>query len=141
MIDFADRVYGSLIGLVFADAVGAHLEGTEQAQLRSKFGNPNAALQYAMSRPELSYTDDGQMALVVADYLCDNSTIHSDDLMRRFADAYESWRGYGRGTRVLIEAFRDDAEYEFMAEHFVSWRFAREWCRDAQCTDRAAFFT
>lgn len=34
-----DRIYGSLIGLIFADAVGARFEGLQQEQLRSKFGS------------------------------------------------------------------------------------------------------
>ncbi len=57
------------------------------------------------------------MALALAEHLTENSSIVSAALMQQFVEAYESWRGYGRGAKVLIEAFRDDAEYEFMAEH------------------------
>ncbi len=57
------------------------------------------------------------MTLAIAEHLADNPTIISNDLMRRFVAVYESWRGYGRGARMLIEAFRDNADYEFMAEH------------------------
>ncbi len=117
MNSVVDRIYGSLIGLIFADAVGSRFEGIQQHQLRSQFKDKLAAFEYALNRQELRYTDDGQMTLAVAEYLADNQAIASDDLMRRFVDAYESWRGYGRGARVLIEAFRDNAEYEFLAEH------------------------
>lgn len=113
----ADTIYGSLIGLIFADAVGSRFEGIQQDQLRLKFKEKSAALVSALNRQELRYTDDGQMALAIAEYLAYNPTIDSNGLMHRFVDAYESWRGYGRGARVLIEAFRDNAEYEFMAEH------------------------
>jgi poly(ADP-ribose) glycohydrolase ARH3 len=112
-----DRIFGSLIGLIFADAVGSRFEGLQQDQLRSKFKDKFAALEYALNRQEFRYTDDGQMTLAIAEHLADNPTIVSNYLMRRFVDAYESWRGYGRGARVLIEAFRDNADYEFMAEH------------------------
>ncbi len=112
-----DRIYGSLLGLVFADALGSCFEGVQQEELRSRFKNKLAALGYAFNREQLQYTDDGQMALAIAEYLAENSSIASDTLMRRFVDVYESWRGYGRGSRVLIEAFRDNAEYEFMAQH------------------------
>ncbi|XZE17465.1 ADP-ribosylglycohydrolase family protein [Pirellulaceae bacterium SH449] len=112
-----DRIFGSLIGLIFADAVGSRFEGMQQDQLRSKFKDKFAAFENALNRQELQYTDDGQMTLAIAEHLADNPTIVSNDLMRRFVDVYESWRGYGRGARVLIEAFRDNAEYEFMAEH------------------------
>ncbi len=117
MASSADRIFGCLIGLVFADAVGSRFEGMQQEQLRSKFRDKSAALEYALNRQELRYTDDGQMSLAIAQHLADNPTIVSSELMRRFVDVYESWRGYGRGSRVLIEAFRDNAEYEFMAEH------------------------
>ena len=113
----ADKVYGSLLGLVLADALGARFEGMQPEALHQKFSSKSAAFEYALLRDSLRYTDDGQMTLALAEYLTENPRISSDDLMRCFVRAYESWRGYGRGARVLIEAFRDDAEYEFMAEH------------------------
>lgn len=113
----ADKIFGSLIGLLFADAIGARFEGMQQPDLRSKFKDKQSAFDYALSRKELRYTDDGQMALAIAEHLTQCSTIVCNDLMARFVDVYESWRGYGRGARVLIEAFRDNADYEFMAEH------------------------
>lgn len=112
-----DKVFGSLIGLILADALGARFEGIQPEQLHSKFDHKLAAFEYALSRESLRYTDDGQMALALAEYIAAVDRINSDDLMRCFVQAYESWRGYGRGARVLIEAFRDNAEYEFMAEH------------------------
>lgn len=113
----ADKVFGSLLGLVLADALGARFEGLQPEQLHAKFGDKSAALEYALNLNSLRYTDDGQMALSLAEYLAENDRIDSDQLMHRFVQAYEPWRGYGRGARVLIEAFRDNAEYEFLAEH------------------------
>lgn len=112
-----DKVFGSLLGLVLADALGARFEGIQPEQLHSKFRDKSAALEYAVNLDRLRYTDDGQMALAVAEYVAENDRIDSDALMHRFVQAYEPWRGYGRGARVLIEAFRDNAEYEFMAQH------------------------
>ncbi len=57
------------------------------------------------------------MTLAIAEYLSEKSTIISDELMRRFVENYESWRGYGHGARVLIEAFRNSADFDFIAEH------------------------
>jgi poly(ADP-ribose) glycohydrolase ARH3 len=112
-----DRVFGSLLGLCLADALGSTFEGMEREQLQRRFDSPSAAIGYAMQRDSLRYTDDGQMTLVLAEYLSENSTIDPIELMRGFVREYEPWRGYGRGARALLEAFRDDAEYEFMAEH------------------------
>ncbi len=50
MNSIADKIYGSLIGLVFADAVGARFEGMPQEQLRSKFSDRSAAFEYASNR-------------------------------------------------------------------------------------------
>lgn len=112
-----DKVYGSLVGSVFADAIGSCYEGMPLRELRHKFRHKFAAFDYGLVRETLNYTDDGEMTLAVAEHLAEFPTIVSRELMRRFVQTYQSWRGYGRGTRVLVEAFRDDAEYEFMAEH------------------------
>jgi len=117
MSSLVDRIYGSLIGLVFADAVGACFEGVSREELRSTFDNKETAFHFALNQHDLRYTDDGQMALSIAEYLAGNSTIDGRALMSRFCQVYEPWRGYGRGTRVLIEAFRDNADYEFLVEH------------------------
>jgi poly(ADP-ribose) glycohydrolase ARH3 len=117
MLTRLDRTYGCLLGLVYADALGSRLEGLPPSQLRSSFSDSGQAFEYSLRRDSLRYTDDGQMALALAEYLTENSTIDSNDLMRKFVQVYESWRGYGRGARVLIEAFRDNAEYEFLAQN------------------------
>jgi poly(ADP-ribose) glycohydrolase ARH3 len=112
-----EQIYGSLLGHLFADALGSTFEGLPSEQLHKRFENRDAAFSYAVARDGLRYTDDGQMMLALAEYLVDNETIDPNGLMREFVRVYESWRGYGRGARVLIEAFRDQADYAFMAEH------------------------
>jgi poly(ADP-ribose) glycohydrolase ARH3 len=117
MTTSVDNVFGSLLGLVLGDAIGARFEGLPSEQLRRQFATQEDALTYSLQRDQWRYTDDGQMALAVARYLGDFDNINPNELMRYFVDDYEPWRGYGRGARVLIEAFREAAEYEFLAEH------------------------
>lgn len=112
-----DKIFGSLLGLLLGDALGARFEGLSPEQLHSSYSNASDALDYSMRRDSLRYTDDGQMALVIAEYLTENDRIEPMKLMRCFVEAYEPWRGYGRGARAVIEAFRDQAEYEFMVQH------------------------
>lgn len=112
-----DKIFGTLLGLVLGDAIGARYEGLNPEQLHGSYRDKMAAFDYSVRRDSLRYTDDGQMALEIAEYLADNNVIVPDHLMRCFVQAYEPWRGYGRGARVVIEAFRDNADYEHMAEH------------------------
>jgi poly(ADP-ribose) glycohydrolase ARH3 len=119
MTTSVDNVFGSLLGLVLGDAIGARFEGLPSEQLRRQFATQEDALTYSLQRDQWRYTDDGQMALAVARYLGDFDNINPNELMRYFVDDYEPWRGYGRGARVLIEAFREAAEYEFLAEHLL----------------------
>ncbi len=117
MILKIDKIFGTLLGLVLGDAIGARFEGLRPEQLHGSYRDKMAAFDYSLRRDSLRYTDDGQMALAVAEYLAENASIVPRDLMRCFVMSYESWRGYGRGARVLIEAFRDNADYEFLAGH------------------------
>ncbi len=112
-----DQIYGSLLGLVLADAIGARFEGLPPEQLHRSVDSPSAAFAYSIGRDSLRYTDDGQMALVVAEYLTNHESIHWDELMDDFVAAYEPWRGYGRGARALLESFYDRENYEFKAQH------------------------
>ncbi|MEM1070035.1 MAG: ADP-ribosylglycohydrolase family protein [Planctomycetota bacterium] len=117
MQDSFDAVYGCLLGHLFGDALGSTFEGLPPDYLRENFRSPTNAFHHAVARDSLRYTDDGQMMLALADFLCKRETVDHTELMRAFVEVYEPWRGYGRGARVLIEAFRDASEYEFMAEH------------------------
>lgn len=112
-----DQVLGCLLGLVLADAAGSTFEGMDHDDLHRRFANKEDALKYGMQRDSLRYTDDGQMALALAEHLSSHDHIDPNALMSEFCEVYESWRGYGRGARTLIEAFRDSADYEFLAEH------------------------
>jgi poly(ADP-ribose) glycohydrolase ARH3 len=115
---FINRVEGCLLGLSLADAVGAAFEGTSAVSLRRRFDAPADAFDFAASG-NLSYTDDGQMALALASYLSELRAlepVEPNALMQVFVREYQPWRGYGRGARTLIEAFRDGIEYEFLAQ-------------------------
>ena len=117
MTTSVDNILGSLLGLVHGDAIGARFEGLPSEQLRRQFGTQENAIEYSLPREHWRYTDDSQMAFAVDRYLGDFDNIIPNALMRYFVNDYEPWRGYGRGARVYSEAFREAAEYEFLAEH------------------------
>ena len=114
----ASRVLGVLLGQAAADSIGSLFEGQTPDWLHGRFDTPEAMFRYAADAPR-QYTDDTEMALAIAEYLCEAGSIEPNQLMGQFVRHYNSWRGYGRGTRMLMDAFRQNAEYEYMvANHF-----------------------
>ncbi|MFN3193987.1 MAG: ADP-ribosylglycohydrolase family protein [Aureliella sp.] len=114
-------ILGSMLGHLFADAIGSTFEGVPAEHLRDQFSGPNDVFQTSMSKERFRYTDDGQMMLALAEYLTVNDTIEPNTLMQQFVEAFEPRRGYGRGARTLIEAYRDQSgnksDYESLVEH------------------------
>ena len=110
-----DHIEGCLLGTALADASGAIFEGVPREHLHQEFASPQTVLQTAWTR-QLHYTDDTQMTLALAKYLAGVATIDSQSLMKAFVDEYESWRGYGRGTRTLIDAYRYQSDWNFLAQ-------------------------
>ncbi len=110
-----ENIEACLLGTAVGDACGALLEGVFRADLHDQFASPQAVLDHAYSR-QLQYTDDTQMTLALADYLTRHERIESESLMSAFVDAYQSWRGYGRGTTALIDAYRYKSDWNFLAQ-------------------------
>jgi poly(ADP-ribose) glycohydrolase ARH3 len=64
----------------------------------------------------LTYTDDTQMAIGVAECLLDSDSIDADRLARRFGANYEAGRGYGPGLRRILDAMVDGKEWKPLVE-------------------------
>jgi len=109
-------VLGALLGQAVGDSIGGLFEGQTPDWLHRRFDEPAAMFKYAADAPR-QYTDDTEMALALAEYLCEHDAIEPKSLMGCFVQHYNHWRGYGRGTRVLVDAFRNNAEYEHMVEN------------------------
>lgn len=117
------RFHGCLLGQAVADSIGAAFEGCVRDDIQSRFDDKHAMLRFAADAPR-SYTDDTEMAIALATYLLTHGEIDPTELMATFVDHYQSWRGYGRGTQVLIDAFRTHCDYEHLAQHLFpggSW--------------------
>ena len=118
-----EQIHGCLLGQAVADSVGATFEGQDTQWLRGRFDDKGKMFRYAADAHR-HYTDDTEMAFALARYLATHAEVVSHKLMRTFVEDYSPWRGYGRGTRVLIDAFRDNCEYEHLVEHLFqggSW--------------------
>lgn len=118
-----DKVHGCLLGIAIADSIGAGFEGCVRDDIQDRFGDKETMFRFAADAKRW-YTDDTEMSLAVAKYLVGQNEISPIELMGTFVDEYHSWRGYGRGTQVLVDAFRRDCEYEHLAQHLFpggSW--------------------
>ena len=100
--DMADRFRGTLLGCLLGDAFGSILEGMSASDPR---------LEARISRRRVErlpwrYTDDTEMALGVARSLVACGGLNEAHLMDTWSDAYEPARGYGKGMKLAIQAWR-----------------------------------
>lgn len=96
---------GGLLGLALGDAMGAPHEG-------GPLGSAVWGL-LGLTRPGLlRYTDDTQMALVLAEHLRDHGAVVQDDLAKEWAAAYDPRRGYGGGASKLLRRIRSGARWQ-----------------------------
>lgn len=109
-----DRFTGCLLGLALADAIGSPFEGIPPEDIRHRFGSNNRLLS---SLPEeLTYTDDTEMTLNLAEHLLTHPTVDPDALILHFAANYSDSRGYGPGTRRLISAIQSGSDWRSLTE-------------------------
>lgn len=94
---------GVLLGTFAGDAVGARWEGAPAVTLPEA----RARLDESLAGDVLRYTDDTQLALALAEHLCDHPAVHPPALVERFLDHFEPHRGYARGMFGLVDAWRE----------------------------------
>src|SRR5581483_9281692 len=112
-----DRFEGCLLGLAVGDALGGKFEAQSADAIRARF--PAADRLIAYPQEEIWYTDDTQMAIGVAEVLVERGEIVEDVLCRAWVANYVPSRGYGRGTRAVLDAMEDGRDYRQVAEeHF-----------------------
>ncbi|HWE92882.1 MAG TPA: ADP-ribosylglycohydrolase family protein [Tepidisphaeraceae bacterium] len=97
-----DRFRGCLLGLAVGDAFGAPFEGMPADAIYYSFGFARKIL----AKPPmdaLTYTDDTQMMIAVAEALLASGRIEETTLVRAFVENFEPGRGYGQGARRILE--------------------------------------
>jgi ADP-ribosylglycohydrolase len=79
-----DKIAGTLVGLAVGDALGAPAEFKSRGDVRRKF--PHGMQEMRASGPWSAgeYTDDTQMALLLADSLLEKGRFDAGDIARRF---------------------------------------------------------
>jgi poly(ADP-ribose) glycohydrolase ARH3 len=111
--DLRDRIRGALVGAVIGDAFGSPLEGAgknEAARL---------AASRAVNRGPWGFTDDAMMFVALAESIRDTGTVSPVHLLTAFSNRYEPARGFGRGMKLAINAFRTGTPWREVAR--VAW--------------------
>jgi poly(ADP-ribose) glycohydrolase ARH3 len=114
-----ERFEGALLGAAIGDALGGKFEARSPESIRAQYPTPRA-LSEDNKLGELWYTDDTQMLLAVGECLVACRRIDESMLCRLFVANYNPSRGYGRGTRAVIEAIEENADYRQVAENYFS---------------------
>ena len=89
--DLKSRFSGCLLGLALGDAMGAPFEGSPPGEKSLKH-LPAA----------LTYTDDTEMAMGVAESLAAKKGFNQKDMAERFVKNFNPRRGYGPGTIAVL---------------------------------------
>jgi poly(ADP-ribose) glycohydrolase ARH3 len=106
----SDGALGALLGTFVGDALGMPFEGAATAEI------PDPVEMVAARRGRGTYTDDTQMMIALAESLVEHGQVEPKHLARAFRAAYEPERGYGRGTRQVMEMWDAGIPIEEAAE-------------------------
>lgn len=93
-----------MLGLALGDALGAPYEGSLMERAAWK-------AIVAVSGEDLRWTDDTQMAMVLAESLLENAGLDADRLAASWAAAMEWSRGYGPGAAKMLKLIRGGADW------------------------------
>lgn len=98
----SDRFRGCLLGLAVGDAFGAPFEGMPADAIYYSFG---FARKIVAKPPmdSLTYTDDTQMMIGVAEAILESRRIEEASLVRAFVRNFDPGRGYGQGARKILD--------------------------------------
>ncbi len=105
-----DHASGSLIGTFVGDALGMPVEGWPADRIKQRHGRVDEMLDARLGAG--TYTDDTQMMIALARSMVRSEGIDRQVLARSFLDHYDPNRGYGRGTRRVMNLWEgvDPAE-------------------------------
>jgi poly(ADP-ribose) glycohydrolase ARH3 len=92
-----DRARGALLGTFVGDALGMPFEGVQYDALPDRIEMVEARLGRG------TYTDDTQMAIALGESLLECGGIDEERLGHAFLAAYDPRRGYGSGTRAVLD--------------------------------------
>ncbi len=93
------------------DALGSPYEGLSGETIFRNFGAISPIIAHPGPEP-ITYTDDTQMTIGVAECLLEAGRIESDRLAECFRRNYESDRGYGAGMRRILDTMSAGGDWK-----------------------------
>ena len=106
---FEDRCIGCLLGTACGDILGAAVEGQPADTIRGRHGEVREFLD--TFRGFGCYTDDTEMTLALATSLVEKGVADPEDISLKYAEFYESRRGYGATAHRVMGALLNGADY------------------------------
>jgi ADP-ribosyl-[dinitrogen reductase] hydrolase len=108
----ADRLAGCLVGLAVGDALGAPLEFLPRDQVRKRFPQGLREMTASSLWNKGEYTDDTQMALLIAESLLQNEGFVASDIAKRFQEWARAAKDVGIQTRAVVNmaGYAEDPE-------------------------------
>jgi ADP-ribosyl-[dinitrogen reductase] hydrolase len=98
----SEQVTGCLVGLAVGDALGAPLEFLSRQQVRKRYPEGLRDLIDSHLWKKGEYTDDTQMALLIADSLLEGKGLQASDLAQRFQTWATTAKDVGIQTRAVV---------------------------------------
>jgi poly(ADP-ribose) glycohydrolase ARH3 len=115
----ADRAQGALLGTFVGDALGMPFEGATHWAIPPDIEMTEARMGRG------TYTDDTQMMIALAESLIERGRVEEDHLSRASQAAYDPTRGYGRGTRRVLELWSNSVPVAEAAKQVFAGRGSR----------------
>ena len=97
-----DRITGCFVGLAVGDALGAPLEFLSRSQVRKHYPEGLRVMMDSRLWKKGEYTDDTQMALLIADSLLERKGFVASDLAQRFEAWARTAKDVGIQTRAVV---------------------------------------
>lgn len=118
----SDRVAGCLVGLAIGDALGAPLEFLARQEVRKKYPHGLREMIPSTLWNEGEYTDDTQMALLIAESLLEKQGFAASDIARRFRIWAQAAKDVGVQTRAVVNMARyaedpESCSSRYFADH------------------------
>ncbi len=102
--ELENRITGCLVGMAVGDALGAQVEFWPRERVRSRFPDGLKEMRDSNCWEAGQYTDDTEMALLLADSLLEHKRVEPIDLANRFYEWSKTANDVGNQTRRVLGA-------------------------------------